>query len=325
MRAAALRRIAALLVLSACGGDHTTTPGTTSFVPGQSYLGRNGYVEYLAGNAPVILTAPHGGALTPASIPDRTASACGGTATTVTDANTLDLARSAQQRYFARFGTYPHVVLMHLSRRKLDANRTATEAACGNATALDALGEWHTFIEIAKSAVLRASGKGWYIDLHGHAHAVQRLELGYLLPASDLDRTNAELDATNAAEDRSSIRSLSLFSTASFSAALRGPNALGTLFEANGFRAVPSASDPVIAGADYFNGGDNTLRHSCSSGAGALGGSSFGQICGVQIEANFTGVRDNITNRERFGAALAVVLEQFLRTHWGLDLTARAP
>lgn len=273
----------------------------------------------------MILTAPHGGSLTPSTIPDRTASACGGSATTVTDANTIELARAMQQKYFARFGSYPHVVLMLLSRRKLDANRTATEGACGNATALTALTEWHAFVDQAKTSVLRAYGKGWYMDMHGHGHALQRLELGYLLSASDIDRSDGELDASTSAEDRASIRSLSVASSASFSATLRGPNALGTLFEQNGFPAVPSASNPSILGADYFNGGDNTLRHTCSSGAGALGGTSFGQICGVQIESNFTGVRDNASNRDRFANAAAQVMEQFLRVHWALDLTVVRP
>ena len=79
--------LAAVAVL-ACGGgstdpagqDTTTpTPPPTSTIPpgpyvaGQSYTGRNGYIEYIAGNAPVIYTAPHGGNLTPSEIPDRTA------------------------------------------------------------------------------------------------------------------------------------------------------------------------------------------------------------------------------------------------------------
>ena len=51
--------------------------GPPVYKAGQSYFGRNGYVEYIAGNTPVILSAPHGGALTPTTIPDRTASACG--------------------------------------------------------------------------------------------------------------------------------------------------------------------------------------------------------------------------------------------------------
>ena len=44
-----------------------------AYVAGQSHLWRNGYVKYIAGNAPVILTAPHGGTLSPLSIPVRCA------------------------------------------------------------------------------------------------------------------------------------------------------------------------------------------------------------------------------------------------------------
>ena len=88
------RRLSALAVLAAstamacADGPTNTTPPVVpppvvpiSYVAGQSYFGRNGYVEYIAGNTPVILTAPHGGTLSPSSIPDRTASACGGSAT----------------------------------------------------------------------------------------------------------------------------------------------------------------------------------------------------------------------------------------------------
>ena len=78
-------RLAAAVALSACSGSPTdTTPAPpvtptpvppVTYVAGQSYFGRNSYVEYIAGNSPVILSAPHGGLLTPSSIPDRTASA----------------------------------------------------------------------------------------------------------------------------------------------------------------------------------------------------------------------------------------------------------
>ena len=319
---------------AACGGSDAAAPtpptapttpvvppAPTVYVAGQSYFGRNNYVEYLAGNAPVILTAPHGGALTPSGIPDRTAAACGGSATTVTDANTIDLARAMQARFAARFGSYPHVIISHLSRRKLDPNRLPLEAACGNATAAEALGEWHGFIDRAKSAVLTSHGKGWYMDMHGHGHAVQRLELGYLLADAVLDGSDAALDATTAAENVSSILTLSQLSPLSFSALLRGPASLGTLYAAQGFPSLPSSSDPRPAGADYFNGGDNTQRHTCGSGASPLGGVTGGTICGVQIEANFTGVRDTPANRERFGDATALVLEQYLRTHWALRMT----
>ena len=42
-----------------------------SYVPGQTYFGGSQYTEYRAGNLPIIVTAPHGGSLTPPSIPDR--------------------------------------------------------------------------------------------------------------------------------------------------------------------------------------------------------------------------------------------------------------
>lgn len=291
------------------------------YVPGQSYLGRNGYVEYIAGNTPVILSAPHGGLLTPSSIPDRTASACGGSATTVTDANTQELVRTMQARYAARFGRYPHVIISHLSRRKLDPNRLQPEAGCGNAEAAQALAEWHAYIDLAKNEVIKAHGKGWYMDMHGHSHAVPRLELGYLLTATQLDGSDAALDASRALENSASILTLSLASPLSFSALLRGPTSLGTLYADKGFPAIPSSSDPRPSGADYFNGGDNTRRHSCGSEAGPLGGTTGGLICGVQIEANFVGVRDNAANRERFADVTAQVLEQYLRVHWGLFVT----
>src|SRR4051812_22590509 len=196
------RRFALFLfaITTGCGG--VTSPAVapkggadTTYVAGQSYFGTHNYIEYVAGNAPVILTAPHGGALTPSTIPDRTDARCGGSATTTTDLNTIDLVRAMQASYFARFGKYPHVVIANLARRKLDANRTPPEATCGNAEAETAYREWHTFIDAAKRAILASGSKGWYMDMHGHGHAMQRLEIGYLLDGSTLDATDAVLNA----------------------------------------------------------------------------------------------------------------------------------
>ena len=331
--------IAAIVVSLGCSG--TTDPPSSvtvripegpalaippgPYTPGQSYFGRNNYIEYVAGNAPVIYSAPHGGALTPSEIPDRTASRCGGEATTTTDLNTIDLVRAMRARHLARFGTYPHIIINHLARRKLDANRTALEAACGDAEALIALGEWHDFIDVAKAAVLQASGRGWYMDMHGHGHSIQRLELGYLLTGAQLDLSNASLDANLAYEDTASMRTISESAPPSFSALLRGPSSLGTLYANNGFPSVPSSAAPGPDGNSYFSGGDNTRRHTCGAEATAYGGTTAGNICGVQIEANYTGVRDNAGNRDRFGDATAVVLEQYLATHWGLILGSGPP
>jgi hypothetical protein len=160
------------------------------------------------------------------------------------------------------------------------------------------------------------------MDIHGHAHAKPRLELGYLLTAAQLDLSDAGLDANRAFQDSASMRTMSEAAAISFSALLRGPMSLGTLYASNGFPALPSETDPRPAGDEYFTGGDNTRRHGCGVEASALGGATSGNICGVQIEANFTGVRDTPANRERFADVTAMVLEQYLAAHWELDLTA---
>jgi hypothetical protein len=313
--AAACSRVGSIAIRPA-GATHARV----KYVPGQSYFSPDGYIEYIAGNAPVIFTAPHGGALLPASIPDRTAARCGGSATTTTDVNTIDLVRAMQARYFARFGNYPHVIIAHIARRKLDANRTGTEASCNNDEAEQALNEWHSFIDTAKESVLQAFGKGWYMDMHGHGHAKQRLELGYLLATSDLQLSDARLNADRELRDLVSIATIAKTSRLPLSALIRGPTSLGTLYASNRFPSVPSEQDPRPDGAPYFSAGDNTRRHSCGAEASSYGGMSGGQICGLQIEANYTGVRDNAGNRDRFGDVTAAVLEQFLSMHWGLRL-----
>ncbi|MFM2081749.1 MAG: hypothetical protein RL380_440, partial [Verrucomicrobiota bacterium] len=64
------------------------------YVPGSTYFGRSNYIEYAAGDLPFIMSAPHGGSLTPSEIPDRTncPSCSGWDFATATDSNTDDVA-----------------------------------------------------------------------------------------------------------------------------------------------------------------------------------------------------------------------------------------
>lgn len=322
--------VAAAVGLTAAAGGLLVVSGATAeqraatYEVGKSYFGANNYVEYLPGNAPVILTAPHGGALRPDRVPDRTKEACGGAATTVTDTNTAELTIAMRQAYFERYGVYPHVIVARISRRKVDLNRPLEEAACGNAEAIQAYDEWHRFIDAAKAEVIRTSGKGWYMDMHGHGHEIQRLELGYLLKPSILNDPDSALDISTAARDRTGIRALIVGRPTTLSAQLRGKGSLGALYARNGFPSIPSDVDPRPGEAKYFNGGYNTVRHTCGVDAAAAGGTTGDAICGIQIETNYRGVRDTPESRKRFGDATAKVLGEYLGANWDLYLTREA-
>ena len=303
-----------LCVLVLGCGDSTgtgtdTDPDTTTFLPGEVYFGTQQYIEYQAGDLPIVLVAPHGGDLTPASIPDRTSGV------TTRDRNTQEVARGFAATLFDRTGHRPHIVINRLHRIKLDANRDIGEAAQGNASAETAWREFHEFIEAAKDAVVDDFGRGLYIDLHGHGHVIQRLELGYLLSAADLERSDALLDDANLVA-KSSIRALVGQSSAGFVALVRGAASMGGLLEPLGFPTVPSPTQPDPGGEPYFTGGYNTARHGSRDG---------GAISAMQIEMHFVGARDTEASRTAFAAALAEALEVYMATHFQVDLISPRP
>ncbi len=288
-------------------GDSTGIDAT--YLPGEVYFGAQQYIEYQAGDLPIVLVAPHGGQLTPASIPDRTSGV------TTQDRNTQEVVRLFASTLFDRTGHQPHIVINRLHRIKLDANREIGEAAQGNAAAATAWREFHEFIEAAKDAVVDGFGRGLYIDVHGHGHDIQRLELGYLLSAADLERSDALLDDTNLV-GKSSIRALVGQSSAGFVALVRGAASMGGLLEPLGYPTVPSPNQPDPGGEPYFTGGYNTARHGSRDG---------GTISAMQIEMHFVGARDTEASRAAFAAALAEALEVYMAAHFQVNLFSPRP
>ena len=284
-------------------------PGPTVFVVGETYLGRQGYTEYRAGDLPIVVSAPHGGSLRPEEIPDRTFG------TTAQDRRTMELARAIDTALFDRTGRRIHLIINQLHRIKLDANREIEEAAQGNAYAEWAWGEYHDFIEAAKQSIVEQYGSGLFLDLHGHGHDIQRLELGYLLRSADLELPDGLLESPELI-DRSSIRRLVFDADASFVELLRGATSLGGLLAQGGFPPVPSPDQPDPDGAPYFAGGYNTRRHGSRDG---------GTISGIQVEAHWVGARDSASSRAALADALAAALETFMAAHFRIDLSAAVP
>jgi len=174
-----------------------------NYISGSSYFSENDYVEYIHGNLPIILSAPHGGEKRPDLIPDRDCTGC----VYVNDAYTQELIREVAENIHEKTGCYPYSIISRLHRSKLDANRAIIEAADGNVLAENAWTFYHAHVDSATAFVEQAYGKGIFIDLHGHGHDIQRLELGYLLTKSDLQEEEGSLNNIDFVE-KSSIRKL---------------------------------------------------------------------------------------------------------------------
>src|SRR5690242_16782534 len=84
---------------------------------GKTYFGRQRYIEYLAGDLPLVLSAPHGGREKPDELPDREQG------TFAFDTNTQELARAIGSELATRTGHWPHLIICRVHRRKLDCNR----------------------------------------------------------------------------------------------------------------------------------------------------------------------------------------------------------
>ncbi|MEI7865368.1 MAG: hypothetical protein WCI38_08345, partial [Chthoniobacterales bacterium] len=290
----------------------------TSYVPGTTYYGRSNYTEYIAGNLPLIISAPHGGSLTPSELPDRT-NTSSYTITTDADLNTDNLARAIRTAAFNRYGRYPHVIICDVDRSKVDCNREIGEGAQSNTNTQTLWKEFHEFIQIARRSVSNSYDRGLYIDLHGHGHTIQRNEIGYDLSDSDLFKTT--FSSTD--EDQSTIRAMSQRSRQTFTELVRSNLSLGALLEKRGYPCIPSPSNPNpgtnSSGATnvYFNGGYNVGIYGTSTNNG-------GTIDAIQIECNYTNVRDTSSNRAAFASNLIASLDEFFKYHLQMTMDTQA-
>jgi N-formylglutamate amidohydrolase len=296
-----LKILCLMLIVSAC----KRLPENSKPFTREVYYGQQQFVEYRTGNLPVILSVPHGGYLKPIEIPDRNCTGC----SYVMDANTQELARTIDSILTIQTGCSPHLIINRLHRIRLDANRDVGDAADGNPTAFNSWASYHQYIEDAKKAVIEKYGRGILIDLHGHGHSIQRLELGYLLDDADLQKIDTDLNTPDYV-NRVSIKSLQVRNqaTTSLSQLLRGPYSFGTLVAQKGYPAVPSQQIATpLAGELYFSGGYTTERH---------GSRNNGAIDAIQIECNMQGVRDTGANRLKFANALGQTLQEFLKKYY---------
>jgi hypothetical protein len=273
---------------------------TTTYTPGTSYkyyVTKDDQsflaIEYIAGsaNSKLIIVAPHGGTTKPSIMKTRVEDYDYGTLpvdpyhndtgfSDLTDSKTMEMAKSIADTVRVRTGYRPHLIINHIHRSKLDANRKREVATQGGIYAGPAWDKFHEYIDAAKATVMANHTKGLYLDIHGHGHTPQRTELGYLITKNQYTTNSSTLGNL---VNSSSIKAM-VGSGVTHTAVLKGVNSLGTLMNNRlGYMVTPSQAYPhpgdtaIFTDGLYFNGGYNIARHGSKYG---------GTISAIQIEFN---------------------------------------
>jgi hypothetical protein len=276
---------------------------------GKTYLDPEGWNGLMVGNMPLVISVPHGGTINLDDIEDRSRQG----SVTVTDSYTKELALEIASIMDKYYGYKPYLVVCNLIRKDIDQNREINEGTCGNGKMEKPWNVFHDFTDSALAMATRQFGACLYIDLHGHGHSVQRLELGYLLKENELKNVIGQTGKTDYLSKKSSFANLMATSkdSLSLSQLMIGENAFGTLMANEGFPSVPSKQDPYpLEGEKYFNGGYNTKRYT---------GGDYPNVFGWQIESNYKGVRDP-SGRSVFAIAFCKVIVKYIKAnpffHW---------
>lgn len=283
-------------------------------------FGHNNFTEYQVGNMNLILSVPHGGSMEPKDIPDREA-ACWDAKTsscifshdcppgsiqnskeckvsTNQDRYTIEVAQAlAEEINNITDGFFPHIIINHLQRFKMDANREKAEASFGIPQAEQAWEDYMGFLTIAKSQM---SG-GLILDIHGQAHPERWIELGYTLSKTSLN--SGVFSALN-----SSISHLaSQLVNVSSETLVAGNRSLGKYIEEQNksYVCVPSPSNPSPNNGNYYSGGYITKT---------FGSRSSGTIDAIQFELP-QWVRA-AEERQRFCKALARAVMKFWQINY---------
>ncbi len=274
---------------------------------GKSYFDEEHWTEFIPGDMPLVISVPHGGTEVLPDVPLRD---CKG-AVTVTDTRSAELGREIQNAFFKKYGVRPYLIVCLISRKNVDQNRDIDEGTCGNEKMRKPWNAFHDDIDTALALAVRKFGSALYIDLHGHGHANQRLELGYSLNASDLPDLSNKGDLSDLAKKSTLNNLLNLNKKTDFKDLMIGEHAFGTLITEAGSPAVPSKQDPYIAdGGKYFNGGYNARRYTSSK---------YPNVFGWQIESNYKGVRD-AAGRPAFARAFADVIMKYFKQNTTIKL-----
>ncbi len=259
------------------------------------------HIRYCKGDIPLIFSTPHGGEIEPDDIVDRT------TGVFDLDDYTLELTEDIINEFYRQIGKIPYVIIGEISRKKVDLNRQRDEAY-EDEKAKIIYDEFHSLIQKSEKEIDSEFGKGLYIDIHGQSHPKGYLEFGYLLVNDVLKlQDNYLLEY----QDKSSIKTLSKFSSECFLHQLKGTHSLGTLMCNEGYDSIPSVKLPYATDENYFEGAYDTIRY---------GSLEDGNISGIQIEFPYANIRDTKEHRQKCAKFFVKAIIKFMKIHFDIKL-----
>ena len=136
------------------------------------------------GNVNIILSAPHGGALMPDDVPDRTNIAYQhllhndhrfhddehAKIVVVKDSRTDEFTENVANELKRTWNLKPFIIIGRWNRKKIDFNREVLEATLNNSEAMSAYHNYRINLNDAIDQIQRLFGNGLLVDVHGHGH-----------------------------------------------------------------------------------------------------------------------------------------------------------
>jgi Secretion system C-terminal sorting domain len=278
------------------------------FTPGTSYFGVNNYIEYIAGDLPIIIVAPHAGNLFPAELPDINSRGA--------DNGTLELINFMKNSIPLKTGgCRPHIIINHLSPSKLNpvfAQTDSIMSAGTNTTALMALNQFHNFIQIAHNKVSADWGKGHYFEFHGNDTSEEWNMIGLGISKTNLNSPDSVILTK---VNQSTVKNLCTTGGANFLEVLKGVNSLGGMLNSLGWKSTTSPSYPAPSDSQtFFYAGQNTWRY---------GSKDSGTIDATHLESYWK-FMVLTANQARYSNDLANSILQFMNLHYGFNFDCQS-
>ena len=270
--------------------------GQQNFIPGQSYFGQNNYVEYIAGNLPIIIVVPHGGSLIPVNLPVI--------GTHGIDNGTFETSHLLYDSIIHHTnGCFPHMIISHLHPTVMNPAREIDSAAGTNIDARNTWYEFHDFIDTAKYDITNTLGAGHYFEMHGNGHSDMWTEIGLGVSKAYLNGSDSLILSR---VGYSTVKNICTNGGANFLDIIKGPSSLGGLLASKGWNSVPSPSNPFPGNGGFFYAGWNTWEH----------GSRYSGVIDASHVENYY-VFMQTSNRGQYANDLSNSIIEFMNIHYG--------